>query len=388
MQTTSAIGAEDETIRQAPRRCTFLLPSLMGGGAERTVIKMLREMSADGIQMDLVVVSAHGLYLDQIPETVRVIDLKKRRVSEAVVSLARYLRQSRPPVLISNMTHMNTIACLAKVLARSKTAIICVEHCHIGAEQSGREDTVYRLAKWLYPMAAATVVAVSQGVGDSLERAIKSIRGKVEIIFPPIVDEALLRESEAPLEHPWFRESIPIFLAVGRLSEQKNFAALLEAFRLVRQQRKVRLLILGEGPCREALETQVVRLNLGDDVAMPGFAANPYAYMRHASAFVLSSRYEGMPAVLIEAMACGCPVAATDCPSGPSEILDNGRFGPLVPMGDADALAAAMIQTLDAPRSAASLRERAMQFSTARATNSFLSLAARLTTPIPAVPNS
>jgi glycosyltransferase involved in cell wall biosynthesis len=370
---------------QAGRRVAFLLPSLVGGGAERTVVKMLREMSAAGIELDLVVASAHGLYLDQIPRTVRLIDLHARRVSEAVIPLSRYLRRERPSVIISNMAHLNTIVCLAKVLTRGRTAVICVEHNHVGAEQNGRESWVQRLAWWLYPSADA-VVAVSQGVKESVEASLKPMRGKVKVIFPPVVDEELLAEAEAPVEHPWLRQEIPVFVAAGRLSPQKDFATLLDAFHQMRRHRQAHLLILGEGPCRGALEAQVSALKLSEDVAMPGFAANPYAYMRHASAFVLSSRHEGMPAVLIEAMACGCPVISTDCPSGPSEILEGGRYGALVPVGDAASLASAMIQTLDAPIPAERLRRKAMEFTTARATNAFLDLAEHLTNAILNVP--
>ncbi len=371
-------GQPDSIPSQPGRRVAFLLPSLVGGGAERTVVKMLREMSAAGFDLDLVVASAHGLYLDQIPPSVRLFDLRAGRVSQAVLPLGRYLRRERPPVLISNMAHLNTIACLAKVLTRSRTAVICVEHNHVGAERDGREDRVQRLARRLYPHADA-VVAVSQGVKESVEASLKPMRGKVGVIFPPVVDDALLAEAQAPVEHPWLGRATPLFVAVGRLTPQKDFATLLDAFHRLRRTRPARLLILGEGPCREALEAQASALGLSEDVAMPGFAANPYAYMSRASAFVLSSRHEGMPAVLIEAMACGCPVIATDCPSGPREVLEGGRFGALVPVGDAGALAAAMGETLDAPLPAETLRRHAMQYSTARAANAFLDLAARLT---------
>ena len=364
--------------RHGGRRVAFLLPSLEGGGAERTVVKMLREMSAAGIESDLVVAGAHGLYRDQLPEKVRLVDLRVGRVAQAVLPLAHYLRQSEPPVLISNMTHINTVACLAKAITRSRTEVICVEHCQLGVETTARARIVQRLAQWLYP-GNGTVVAVSQGVAQSLENAIRKLQGKVTVIYPPVVDEGVLTQAEAPLDHPWFRGEIPVFLAVGRLSDQKDFSTLLDAFHRVRSQRVSRLVILGEGTNRAPLEAQASALGLSEDVAMPGFAANPYAYMSRASAFVLSSRFEGMPAVLIEAMACGCPVVATDCPSGPREILDGGRFGTLVPVGDAASLASAMSGTLDAPVLKETLRRRAGQFSTARATGAFLDLAARLT---------
>lgn len=364
--------------RRPGGRIAFLLPTLEGGGAERVVLNLLKEMSAAGIPLDLVLVAAHGAFLDQIPETVRVVDLHSQRVAGAVMPLCRYLRQSRPSVLISNMSHVNTIACLAKMLTRNRTAVICVEHAQFGDHLGGREKAIRGLARWLYPTADA-VVAVSRGAALSVETAIKAMRGKVHVIYPPVVDEALLAEAEAPLEHPWLDGEIPVFLTVCRLSAQKDFSTLLNAFQCLRRQRQARLLILGEGPSREALEAQVSALDLSEDVAMPGFTPNPYAYMRRADAFVLSSRSEGLGLVLIEAMACGCPVVATDCPSGPREILEGGRFGALVPVGDAAALSGAMCRALDAPLPAEQLRRRAMDFSAARAAKAFLDLAAHLT---------
>lgn len=371
--------------QQVGGRIAFLLPSLEGGGAERMVVNLLKEMSAAGIPLDLVLAAARGAFLDQIPETVRVIDLHARRVAGAVMPLCRYLRRERPSVLISNMSHANTVACLAKMLTRSRTAVVCVEHAQFGNNIDGREKAIRGLAWWLYPTADA-VVAVSRGAALSVEAVIGAMRGKVHVIYPPVVDEALLAEAEAPLEHPWLGGETPVFLTVCRLSAQKDFSTLLKAFQCLRRQRQAHLLILGEGSSREALEAQVSALGLSEDVAMPGFTTNPYAYMRRANAFVLSSRSEGFGLVLIEAMACGCPVVATDCPSGPREILEGGRFGALVPVGDAVALSDAMCRALDSPIPAEALKCRAMQFSTAQATNAFLDLATRLTGTAPSLP--
>jgi glycosyltransferase involved in cell wall biosynthesis len=137
---------------------------------------------------------------------------------------------------------------------------------------------------------------------------------------------------------------------------------LLEAFALLRARRSAKLIILGEGPERAQLEGRVLELGIEGDVDLPGFLQNPYAIMRHAALFVMSSRYEGLPTVLIEAMACGCPVVSTNCPSGPSEILDQGQFGPLVPVGDVEALANAMMETLDDPLPPDVLKSRASIF--------------------------
>jgi len=190
-------------------------------------------------------------------------------------------------------------------------------------------------------------------------------------IYNPLVNEALLRSSEAPPAHPWLGMGDPVVLAVGRLIGQKGFDVLLDAFANLRRRRKVRLLILGEGELRPALLAQAERLGISDDISLPGFEHNPFSAMRAASVFVLSSRFEGLPSVLIQAMACGARVVSTDCPSGPREVLEDGRWGPLVPVGDAAALAEAIAAALDQQRPP-DVRLRASDFSEARAVQQYV----------------
>jgi glycosyltransferase involved in cell wall biosynthesis len=201
--------------------------------------------------------------------------------------------------------------------------------------------------RWSYPWADG-IVAVSQGVADDLAQQIGIPRERIQVILNPIVTPELQRKAKAPLEHPWFSPGQPpVVLAVGRLHPQKDYPTLLEAFAQVRQARPARLLILGEGGERSRLEALIHQLGLEEDVSLPGFVENPFAYMSHASVFVLSSRWEGLPTVLIEALYCGAPLVATDCPSGPREILANGQYGRLVPVSDVRALAKAVEVTLD-----------------------------------------
>ena len=199
--------------------------------------------------------------------------------------------------------------------------------------------------------------------------------GKVRVVYNPVVDRELIAKAKSSLDNPWFEPgNPPVFLAVGRLTEQKDFLTLIKAFAMLRKQRLARLIILGEGECRSELEAMIKTLEISEDVCLPGFVQNPYAYMSHASAFVLSSRHEGLPTVLIEAMACGCPVVSTDCPSGPKEILESGKYGSLVAIGNSVALADAMIQTLEVPVSRDVLVERGMYFSNERAVSEYLKL--------------
>jgi glycosyltransferase involved in cell wall biosynthesis len=205
-----------------------------------------------------------------------------------------------------------------------------------------RERMVPRLAKRFYPW-ADHVTGNSRGVADDLSQVTGLPRERIKVLYNPVVTPEVREKARAPLNHPWFEAGQrPVVLAVGRLTKQKDFPTLIRAFAQVRQTQPARLLILGEGPDRSALEALVNQLDLGDDVAMPGFVENPYAYMRRASLYVLPSRWEGLPTVLIEALYCGPPVIATDCPSGPREILADGKHGLLVPVGDVIALTQAI----------------------------------------------
>jgi len=227
----------------------------------------------------------------------------------------------------------------------------------------------------LYPQ-AHNIVAVSQGVAEDLSTLIQLSPDRVTVIYNPVITPNLLEQALAPLTHPWFeREQPPVILGAGRLSLQKDFPTLLRAFALVRQHRPARLVILGEGEERANLERLAIELGIQNDVSMPGFVDNPFAFMAKASVFVLSSAWEGFGNVLVEALACGCPVVATDCRSGPREILDNGRYGRLVPVGDHEALAKAILETLDNPDFPADRQtriQRAMEFSVDAAVDKYL----------------
>ena len=358
------------------KRISFFLPSLDGGGAERVAVNLLKGMSAKDVPLDLVLATAKGPYLSQVPKQVRVVNLAAGRLVKAILPLSYYLRHEKPCALLSHMNDANVIAVVARELARIKTRLVLVEHDTLSASKSKllRGRLVPPLMKWLYPRADA-IVGVSRGVARDLEAQLKIAEGKVNVIYNPVVDDVLVGKAKAPLDHLWFQEgSPPVFLAVGRLSMQKDFLTLLKAFELLRRQRLARLIILGEGDSRRELETAIAMLGISEDVSMPGFVENPFAYMSRASAFVLSSRWEGLPTVLIEAMACGCPVIATDCPSGPKEILESGLYGLLVPVGDAIVLSAAMLQVLNTPVNRDVLVQRAMYFSIDRVIPEYLAL--------------
>ena len=254
---------------------------------------------------------------------------------------------------------------MAMRLAHREARVVGVLHAGLKTERAIRK------AGKSYPYADA-VVGVSPGVTDELAKVSGISPNRLHTIYNPAVSKDLIQKANEIPNHPWFNEpGPPIVLAIGRLHEEKDFLTLLTAFARLRSQRSVRLIVLREGPLRPTLLALAHSLHISEHVDFPGFVRNPFAYLTTARLFVLSSRYEGFGNVLVEAMACGCPVVSTNYPFGPAEILENGRWGKLIPTEDPEALAKAMIHTMDTPPQRDALRERASYFSVERAVDHY-----------------
>lgn len=355
----------------------IFIPSLRGGGAERAMISLANGFTRYGYQVDLVLADTNGIFLKEVSKSVRIVNLDSKRMAASVFSLAKYLRQNRPDVLLSAMTHVNLTAIWARYIARVPTRLVISERSTFSQALKGLSGR--RIMSWLMPQlvrvfypSADGVVSVSMGVQEDLLRHVSLSDKVTHVIYNPVVDDGFLERAAEPIEHPWFAAgSPPVVLAVGRLTEAKNFPLLLKAFAHLRKNRPCRLMILGEGPLRHALQTQVSNLGIDADVLLPGFVDNPLPYMRQASVFVLSSSWEGLPAVLIQAMACGCRVVSTNCPSGPREILEEGRWGELVAVGDELWLAEAIERSMD-NHSPPDVRQRANFFNEAQSVEAYL----------------
>jgi glycosyltransferase involved in cell wall biosynthesis len=330
----------------------FFLPSLRGGGAERVVVNLTRGIVERGLPVDLVVVAAKGVFLDQLHPAVRLVDLGASRVLRTLGPLVRYLRAERPRVLISSMHHANLIALWAAGLARTATPVVVTIHNTLSQTPRGAfADT------WIWPLLirafysrAKRIVAVSRGTADDLSRTARIQRNRIEVIYNPVITAATATLAREPVAHPWFKPGEPpVIVAVGRLTWAKDFPTLIRAFAGVRRRRPARLLILGDGEERAALTSLVDDLGISGDVSLAGFQPNALAIMAHSAVFVLSSVSEALPTVLIEALAAGARVVATNCHSGPREILQQGRLGTLVPVGDVAAMTAAILDALDRP---------------------------------------
>ncbi|HLA96915.1 MAG TPA: glycosyltransferase [Anaerolineales bacterium] len=327
---------------------TFFLPNLTVGGAERALANLATGFVRRGFETDFLLVKAQGELLANLPEQVRVVDLNLPSTYACLYALIRYLRQRRPSIVISALDLTNLFMLLARRFSSVPLKLAITLHSTISIQH--RPFTKKKLEKillgWLYP-AADEIVAVSRGVAEDYCRYTGLAPKRVRVIYNPIILPGLSEQCCAPLEHPWFQPGQPpVILGVGRLAYPKNFHLLIRAFRQVREKHKCRLLILGEGEQRPELEALAADSGLQTEISMPGVVKNPYAYMSRAAGLVLSSHYEGLPTVLVEAMACGCPVISTDCPSGPKEILNEGQYGYLVPMDDAASLAQAISRTL------------------------------------------
>lgn len=363
-----------------PARIACFFSTSGHSGVDRLARHLIPALAGRGYAVDLLKVRRHGPDLDDPPPGVSIIDLGSRHTYGAVPGLVRYLRRTRPAVLLSDKDRVNRTALLARVLARvlagPPTPLVFRLGTTVSQDLAARgllERWVKRASlRWLYGLAARVIVP-SQGAAADLAACSGLAPARIRVVPSPVVPEDLGERAWPRPEHPWFADpDCPLLLGVGELSARKDFATLIRALALVRRRRPCRLLILGEGGARASLLALAGELRVAEAVDLPGFVPAPYPYLAHADLLVSSSRWEGLSFVLIEALALGTPVVATDCPSGPAEILQHGRYGTLVPVGDAEALAAAIEATLDRPRPAPVLREAARPYRVEAAATAYL----------------
>ncbi len=324
-------------------RIALFTKDFRGGGAERVMVNLARGLSDQSdIEVDMIVCKAAGPNLALVPSGVRVVDLKCRQMLTSLPSLVKYIAREKPVAILSALEHANVIAIAARSIAKSQSRMVISVHNCLSQDIVGSKNIKKRFElpfiRAFYPFADA-IVAVSNGVADDLAELTRIKRADIDVIYNPVVSDALIQRSHESLDHPWFSEGQPpVVLNVGRLTYQKDQAMLIRAFSKLRRKHQARLLILGDGEERESLERLAKEngLKIGNDgdLLLPGFVENPYKYMAKSAVFALSSRFEGLPTVLIEALACGSAVVSTDCPSGPSEILDGEKWGLLAPVGD------------------------------------------------------
>lgn len=328
------------------------------------------------VYVDAVIASREDSdFLEMLDPSVRLVDIDASPAVLGFPRLVRYLRRERPDVTLSFEPGGHAMLLAArKLLGDAFQCAASIQNLH---SREFETDIGFARALELRAMGLVLprmdhVIAVAERVADDAVDNFCVPRDLVEVIYNPILTGNILERASRPVDHPWFGDhGPPVFVSVGRLTRQKNYPLLLRAFRDLTRERDARLVILGKGEERGNLEALTESLGVNESVSLPGFVDNPFAYVARASAFVLSSDWEGLPSVLIEALAVECPIVSTDCPSGPREILDGGRFGRLVPMGDRERLADAMAAILDEETDGARLRERARAFSSDKVAEQF-----------------
>ena len=404
-----------QPIATTQRRIAFLLTDLNGGGVQKMALALAEGLAERGHLVTIVLYATHGVLKSHIPPGVvlhqltggslvasRVTPLLAdpsaflRLILPVMVAfkppaglrhllpLARFLKQQRPDVIVSGAPNCNLAAIWANRLAGRPTKVVITEHTAPSmmltkSRLSLRMQYLPALMHHTYPQ-ADVIVAVSRALANDLATVADLPPRRIITIYNPVVGPALAERAGEPVDHPWFAAGEPpVILSVGRLSPQKDYPTLVRAFAHLRAAREARLVILGEATKdrnTEARQSDLMvlaeSLGVGQDVALLGFMPNPYAFMAKAAVFALSSAWEGFGNVLVEAMSCGCPVVSTDCPYGPGEILDGGRYGSLVPVGDARALADELHRVLASPPEPALLRRRSEDFTVARSVDGYL----------------
>lgn len=347
------------------------------GGVAPVVLNLAEEFSKRGIAVDLLIFPPKGSSprLEPLPCGTDVINLQAQHKTTLIYALGAYFKRKRPTALLAINHRANIVAGVAKKLYRPQTKVYASLHNIASRDLSGstlfkrleRKLSIRIIYSW-----TEGIVAVSDAVATDLSTRFGVKSNHIQVIPNPVVSSRLYKLSEQDTGHPWMDcPTSPVILAVGRLEPIKDFSSLLRAFAKVRQQRECRLILLGEGRERDKLRNLSRELNIQHEVSMPGFSTNPYAFMRRASVVVLSSRSEGAPLVLIEAMTLGIPVVATDC-GGPREILRGGTVGPLTPIGDVDALQRSIMEVMDDPPAADILKEATNRYSATESAKSYL----------------
>ncbi len=355
---------------------TFFFATSGHSGVDRAMQNLLPSIAARGYRVELLKIKGHGPYLKKSHPNLKIIKFPTRHVYSTLFYLVKYLRKNSPYCILTDKDRVNRTMLFAKLISRSSSRLFLSSGTTISIDLSTRGPFERWIQKnsmgKLYPLAYKTIVT-SHGVAEDMSNYTGLPPEHIEVVPSPVIPEEFFYKKIPPPNHPWFKhKSSPIILGAGELCMRKDFSTLIKAFSLVKKKINAKLIILGKGRMKQELITLTRQLGLEKDIDFPGFKPYPYPYMAHADLFAFSSRWEGLGFVLIEALALGTPVVATDCPSGPREILQDGKYGPLVPVGDEEKMAKAIVQVLEKPPSPAFLREAAIPYTIEKSTTAYL----------------
>lgn len=333
----------------SPMKLSVFLPTLIGGGAQKMMLNLIKGFAKERLEVDLIV-NRRNCLRSEVPESVNLIAFDFDRLLYATPELASYLRKEKPSLMLSTLARANLSVIMASCLTDVDTKIVVRQDNHPWRHSlSENSYSSYALPPlmFLFYRFADGVISISEGLEDHLTQRFFLPESKVKTIYNPSLSGDITEKAQESVEHPWFKDhSPPVVIGMGRLTNQKNFPLLIRAFKNVREERECRLVILGKGNRRRELKDLTARLGLEKDVWMPGHVENPYKYLERSDVFAQTSRHEGFGNALLEALYLGLPVISTDCPFGPGEILNDGRYGDLVPEDDVGALASALDENL------------------------------------------
>lgn len=323
-----------------------------GGGAEKVVLVLANYFVSKGYKVDLLLTLKKGPYLQSLSQEVNIIELSSKRVIFDFFKLTNYIKKNKPDLILSGMTHCNLLSIASTFVSGDKNKVYATQHANFSESmkrQKPYESFLFNfLIRSIYKKADG-IVCVSKGVKTDFDKSFPFLSQKSIVIYNPFEIAVIKKKSYEAVSHPWLEgpRNYKVIISVGRLTLAKDFLNLLSAFLILKERDNVRLIILGEGHEKDDLTDFINNNNLNGIVDLHGFVDNPFALISKADAFVVSSKYEGLSNVLIEAMICGVPLISTDCPSGPAEILEGGRWGRLVPVDDSEALANAIYNTIN-----------------------------------------
>lgn len=349
------------------------------GGVEKMMINLINEFTKyENLSIDLLLIKDKSKYLQNISEKVNIIKLRSKHSSTSFIPILLYLKKNTPDAVLVAKERAGRAVILAKLLSRNNSRIVLRLGTNLARAMQGKHALArfirYKLTRFFYRHFSA-IVAVSDGVRQDTHTVSNVPLENIHVIRNPVITPQLLQQSTHTPNHPWLtRKTLPVIMGAGRLTQQKGFDTLIQAFALINKQIKSRLIILGDGDPKKELIELATTLGVQDLVDFPGFTNNPYSYLSHADLFILSSRWEGSPNALTEAMALGTQIVSTDCPSGPSELLQNGKIAPLVPVDDPATLANAAIQVLNNPIDPQKIKDAVSSYTPARAAEEYLKL--------------
>lgn len=359
------------------KKAMLFIRALHGGGAQRAMVRYANALTDKGYDTYVLTLDSSGDFRNELDKNVQIKTLSANRILFAIPQLIKYIRSIKPNAIMVTEPACNIALIVAKMLSFSKSRLLIREGLFpsLAVNESPYIQTriAYRLAPYFYKK-ADVIVAIASELAEDLSSFIGLPRNRITLIpINPVVTPELYAKADQELDHPWLvNNDIPVILGVGRLEAQKDFATLINSFCLLRQEINCKLIILGSGSLKNNLDAQIVATGYENDIEMAGFCSNPFKYMSRCDVLVLSSRYEGLPNTLIESLACGTPSISTDCKSGPKDILDNGKYGLLVPIGDVAAMANAIKQTLNSPIDKVTLKKRGARYTLENSINAYL----------------